>query len=787
MKKLILILFILLLPLVLWAQETIIVGEVYDANTGEVIPNVNIYIQGTQIGTTSSPEGMFLLRTHLEKDRTMIVSAVGYQTERFKIEPHTQAGIEIALKEKVGNLGEVFITPGENPALPLMEKVRARRQQNAKFHTGNITSSTALYVSDIQAKHLKRSLWKNLQSGMIAQDSSYLIPLYWRQQKADSVQEKATFLTETDYRILLAQVPKTYNFYDNNLPIFTASMLSPLAAAGNTYYHYYLMDSTLVGDEKHYLLHFKTKNPFYATFNGEMSIDSATCALRHIRVSIPPQNSINFLRDLTIEQEFSTNNTLSQEHTSLLMDFAIKADSSKIFPTLLLTRSSQMTQAEGMTNYTLEPLPQSNDSLILPALDSLNNTFLFKTAKYIAYVIQTGCIPVSKYVELGKVHHVFRYNKQEGLRISIPLRTSEELWKNVCLEAMVAYSNGDRAWKGFGQVNIALPTERRHHMYFKYSDEYVYSDVDDFHEYLRENIVYNRQINMITRMMQGVPFNNKYYYNTMARRQEGRIHFENDWNKYLETQSYLKIGQMGYGLATRDYNAQPSFFYATLGASARLSFNERKVDWYFHRRHVYNNLPVIYLGAELGSYQLDNMPFYRMYGNLQLLLRHNVNLGIAGQLDYRVQAGLVFGKVPYPLLHHFAANQTHTFDPDRFSLMNTYQYAADQYIALHAHWNGKGILFNLIPGVRYARLRELLVLKVAYGGYRNNHNSILAFPTSTDPNYHMLTSLAIPYVELGAGIGNILRIGELYGVFRLTHLNDPTPWWAIRFRLQLGM
>jgi hypothetical protein len=768
-------------------QETIIVGEIYDANTGEAISNVNIILQGTKVGTTTNAEGLFLLRAQQDKARTMVVSAVGYHTERYKIEPNTQAGIEIALREKVGNLGEVFVTPGDNPALPLMEKVRARRQQNARRYTGDISSSTSLYVSDIQAKHLKRALWKSLQEGMVEQDSTYLIPLYWRHQEADSVQEKATLLTETDYQILLAQLPNTYNFYDNNLPVFTASMLSPLAAAGNTYYHYYLVDSTRVGAEKHYLLHFKTKNPFYATFNGEMTIDSATCALRHIRVSIPAQNSINFLRELTIEQSFAANNVVSQEHTNMLMDFAVKADSSKLFPTLLLSRSTQMTQVESQVPYTLSSTPFANDSLVLPALDSLNNTFLFKTAKFLAYVIQTGCIPTSKYVEIGKVHHVFRLNKQEGLRIGLPFRTTEDLWKNVCLEAMVAYGMGDRAWKGFGQINIALPTERRHHMYLKYSDEYVYSDVDEFHEYLRENIVYNRQINMVTRMMLGVPFNDKYYYNTMARRQEGRIHFENDWNKYLETQSYFKIGQLGYGLATRDYNSQPTIFYATLGASARLSFNERKVDGYFQRRHIYNHLPVLYVGGELGSYKLEHMPSYRMYGNLQLLLRHNVDLGMAGELDYRLQAGLVFGKVPYPLLHHFAGNQTHTFDPDRFSLMNTYQYAADQYIALHAHWNGKGVLFNLIPGVRYARLRELLVFKIAYGGYRNDHQSVLAFPTSTMPDYQLLTAPKIPYVEVGAGIGNILRIGELYGVFRVTHLNDPTPWWAIRFRLHLGM
>lgn len=792
MKRLFIILFGLwAIGYGLWGQETIVVGEVYDANTGEPLSNVHVYLQGTQLGTTTNAEGLFLLREDLDRSRTMVVSAVGYHTERFKIEPHTQSGIDIALREKVGSLQEVFIVPGDNPALALMDKVRARRAANKRAVATSQAGKTALYVSDIQSKHLKRALWKSLQSGMIQQeDSTYLIPLYWRQQVADSVREEATLLTLTDYQLLLGQIPTAFDFYDNSLPFLSTSLLSPLAASGNTYYNYYLADSLQVGDEKHYMLHFKTKNPFYATFNGEMTIDSATCALRKIDVQMPVQTSINYLKELTIHQTFAPNNQLLSEQMSLLIDFAIKtpslSDSVHIFPTLLLNRDNRFLTDMTSTIATLDTTEAMED-VILPALDSLNNTPLFKTAKFLAYVLNTGYIPTNKYVEVGKIHHLIKYNPQEGLRVGIPLRTTEALWKHVSLEAMVAYGTGDRAFKGFGQVNIALPSERRHTIQLKYRDLYVYSEVDDFEEYRRENKIFSPQVNLITDIFRGARFNSKHFYNTMTRRQEGRVQFADDWNKYLETKAYIKVGQTGYGEATRNYHSQPTMFYSTVGASARVSFNERKVDTYFHRRYIYNNLPVIYVGAELGSYRLDNMPSYRMYGNLQLMLRHNVDLGIGGELDYLLQAGLVFGKVPYPLLHHFAGNQTHVFDTYRFSLMNNYQYAADRYIALHAHWNGKGVLFNLIPGIRYARLRELLELKVAYGGLSKQHQSILAFPTN-QAGYCTMNALNIPYVELGVGIGNILRIGEVYGVFRLTHLNDPTsPWWAVRFRLYLGM
>lgn len=790
MRRLWFIITFIFLSIWLCAQETIVVGEVYDANTGEPLSNVNIYLQGTQVGTSTNNEGLFLLRKDLDRARTMIVSAVGYQTERFKIEPHTQVGIDIALKEKVGNIGEVFVVPQENPALPLMEKVRARREVNRRTpSTDHANGETTLYVSDIQSKHLKRALWKNLQSGMIQQaDSTYLIPLYWRHQQADSIQEKATLLTLTDYHILLEQIPYSFDFYNNNLPFLSTSMLSPLAASGNMYYKYYLIDSTQVADEKHYLLHFRTKNPFYATFNGEMTIDSASYALRSIKVNLPTQNSINYLKEFTIKQTYTSDNQLQDEQLNILMDFAIKTnnDSSHIFPTLLLTRHFDNYQSLSPADTSAITKVQTAD-VILPALDSLNNTPLFKTAKLVAYVVQTGCIPTSKYVEIGKVHHVFKLSKHEGLRVGLPLRTTEDLWKNVCLEAMVAYGWGDHAWKGMGQINIAFPTKRRHTIFLKYSDEYVFSDISDFQEYTRENIIFNQQINLVTRIMQGIDIDPNYYYNTFARRQEARVQFADDWNNYLETQAYIKVGKLGYNEPTRDYNSQPTIFYSTIGASARVSFNERKIDTYFQRRHIYNHLPVIYVGAELGSYSIAHLPSYRMYGNLQLMLRHNVDLGIGGELNYLLQAGMVFGKVPYPFLHIFAGNQSYAFDTYRFSFMHNYQYAADQYVALHAHWNGKGVLFNMIPGIRYARLRELLEMKVAYGGLRQDHQSILAFPT-TQAGFNTLQAPTTPYVEVGVGIGNILRIGEVYGVFRLTQLQDASaPWWAIRFRIQMGM
>ena len=796
MKRLLFILCLLLclLPVSAQVQETIVVGEVYDADTGEPIPNVNVYLQGTQAGTTTNAEGLFLIRIQTERKRTLVVSAVGYKTERFTIQPGTQAGLDVALKEKAGSIDEVMVFPGENPALPLMEEVRHRRRVNeaaADVAEGN--TKTMLYVSDIDSRHLRRALWKGLQGGMIeGRDSTYLLPLYRREERNGQVREHAAMLTETDYRAILGQLQPMCAFYKNNVQVMSASLVSPLSSAGSTYYNYYLADSVRAGGEKHYIVDFRTKNAFYATWNGSMAIDSATYALRSIEASVPTQVNINFLRHLTVHQKYGTDNRLQYERLTMLLDFAIKADTTRTFPTLLLTRETETSPAplkEGEARTAAH-----TDTAFVSAVDMLNDTPLFRFARFCAYVIQTGYLPTSKYVEVGRLTETLKYSQQEGLRVGVPLRTTEALWKNVSLEGFVAYGVGDRAFKGGGMVHVNIPSVRRHQLHVRYGDEYVYSDVDEFSQLLRENSTWSPQMSLLTNWLQGAVYNREYYYNMAVRRREGRLLFEDEWNDYLETRAYIKVGRMGYGEPTRVYGSQPSFGYATLGGSARVSFQERKADLYFHRRHIYNDKPVVFVGGELGSYQTDMMSSYRMYGNVNVLVRQHVRLGQAGSLRYAVQGGAVIGRVPYPLLHIMPGNQTYTFDEDRFTLMNNYQYAADYYVTLHANWNGGGVLFNLIPGVRYLRLRELAEVKIAYGGIYGKHNEVVAFPTlqGTTSNggagVATLSSLNVPYVELGVGIGNILRIGEVYSVWRVTHISDPTaPFWAMRFRLKIGL
>ncbi|MCQ2330772.1 MAG: DUF5686 and carboxypeptidase regulatory-like domain-containing protein [Paludibacteraceae bacterium] len=759
---------------------TTLVGQIYDSETGEPLPNISVYISGTTIGTATNEEGYFLLRADIEKKSHVVVSGIGYRTYRFAVEPGQSAGIDIPLQEKNTQLADILVRPGVNPALQLMERVRAARTLNDLPADSADQTQTTLYLSHIEAKHLKRQLWRSLQQGMIQQDdSSYLLPLYRRQTVHGQTRSEAVMMAETDYDILLSNLDESVDFYKNQIPVYSSSFLSPLAADGNNFYTYYLIDSTLsdtLGSRrKTYEVRFHTRNPYYKTFDGEMRIDSASAALLSISASVPRQTNANYLHQLCISQTFdSLTHALQDEHISMLLDFAVKQDTSHIFPSVLIQQHKQYSPSPR-----LMPVLTDEKDTFQQSMQVLQDVPAVRAAKFFAYVIQNAYVPTGTAIEIGNLSELIHINPQEGVRLGIPLRTSPNLWKNVCLEAYAACGIRDHAWKGMGTVYWNMPTLRHNMLQIRYADEYIYSEISDFDRLMRENAVWSPQMGITTAMMKGL-YNGSHTYNSMVRQREGRIQWDSDWSDHIETQMRLSIGRMGYNEPTHNYFAQPSFFYSKLSAVVRLSWQEKKVDLFCRRYHVYSHLPVLFIGGEIGNYQLDNRDRYDVYGKLNVMLRHNQPLGAGGELDYMLEAGLILGAVPYPLLNIFDGNQSYAYDPYRFTLMHNYQFAADQYILLHLDWNGQGCLFNLIPGLRVLRLRELVSFKLAYGGLSGKHNDLLAFPDSR------LQDLSTPYVEVGVGIGNILRIADLMSVWRVTHRDDPgAPRWSMRFRFHI--
>ena len=759
------------------AVETIIVGEIVNETTGEAIPNVNIHFRGTKIGTSSDASGAYALRVDMADKTQLVFSAVGYYTQRFEIEPGTMAGLQVAMRERVATLTEVVVAPNENPALALLREVRAHRPENDRtLHSDRATDvrrEQTLYVSHINKRHLRRALWRSLQAGMITQeDSTCILPLYRETQTfrlsgtemlpANDQQRQALILSETDYSSLLGS-EGNLNFYANSVSLMGHAFLSPLATGGNLYYRYYLEGDTI---------HFRTRNPFYATFNGTMVIDTATFALRAITAYVPPEAAVNYVNTLHVSQTLMPDGSIAHEHISAILDFVVKGEQAgTVFPTLLINTTLSANEAERpVISSTLSGdagLSAQTDT----AFATLDSLPVIRAAKWFATIAMTGYIPTGTKIDIGHVEEILQINRHEGVHVGLPFRTNEKLSEIVSLEASVGYGFRDRLPKGMGRISLNLPTLRRNILQIEYNERYVWSEVDDFDRLLRENSMGWGNFDFTAYAFEAL-HRDSLCINTAMRQRQAQLHWFADWSPNVETHLYARAGwtlQAPYTFRLTPYA------YQSLSAIARLSWGERKYDGYFMRRYAYSSrYPVLYAGVELGHWQFtDNQSSNTntnsaLYAHLRLMLTQHAQLGMGGTLTYAFQAGAFFGRVPEPLLWQANANQGYAYDPYRFTLLHGYQLVADKYLALHTEWNGQGILFNLIPGIRWLHLRELVEAKIAYG-YLSKQQAE--------------TSSQMLYSEIGIGIGNILRVADLYSVWSLS----PDIQWALRFRIHLGL
>ena len=787
------------------AVETIIVGEVVNETTGEPVPNVNIHFRGTKIGTSSDENGSYALRVDMIAKSQLVFSAVGYYTQRFDVEPGSMAGLQVALRERATTLTEIVVAPNENPALELLRQVRAHRQKNDRtLHPENsfiARREQSLYLSHIRKRNLRRALWRSLQTGMIQQeDSTFILPLYRETQSfrfsgtemtpANDQQTQALILTTTDYSSLLGG-EGNLNFYANSVSIMGHAFLSPLASSGNLYYRYYLIGSDTI--------HFRTRNPFYATFNGEMVIDTTTFALRSIKAYVPTEVAVNYVNTLHVSQTFAVDGTIAEEHFSALLDFTVKTDQAgTVFPTLLLTTSLKN------PNKTDEHISASDaaarslcvyednerqDSAFM-ALDSLP---IIRTAEWFATIATTGYMPTGTPVDIGHVEEILQVNEHEGVHIGLPFRTNEKMSKIVSLEASVGYGFRDRAVKGMGRISVNLPTSRMNQMQLEYQDHYVWSEVDDFSRLMRENSMGWRTMDFTAYAFEAL-HRDSFCYNSAMRQRQLQLHWFADWSPNVETHLYVRAGWNNPSYGTENHSFTP-YSFQSLNAIVRLGWGERKYDGYFLRRYAYSSrYPVLFLGAEMGHWAIngsaiDNTQSMNsglqngLYAHFRVLLTQHAQLGIGGTLNYAFQAGAILGRVPQTMLWQAHGNQGYAYDPYRFTLLHNGEMMADRYLALHAEWNGMGILFNLIPGIRYLHFRELIEAKVAYGYLSSNAENGISGKTGQ-----------ALYAEIGVGIGNILRVCDLYSIWSLVPTSSPlaaqtagSAMWAMRFRIHLGL
>jgi len=775
-----------------FAQETVVVGQILNKSDQVPIPSVNVYFKNSEKGVQSNEEGYFLIRNNGSQN-TLVFSAIGFRRKEIRIKPGQSVGVQVEMEEENTLLREVFVIPGANPALELMKRVRMVRKTNDVSNQPDFSAQSSeqqlVLLSKINQRSTNHRIFEQLKKGSLSSsDSALVVPLYMAESKFQLNSGKKSELSrnvfsspESGEKILsklVGDIETELNFYENSISVFGKNMISPLANIGYAYYDYYLADSIETPTGKQYEIHFRTRNSKNLAFNGTMKIDSASLALISIEAELPLQANINYIHNLRISENFEQQQNkawaLHSQEMSLNMNYGLLGDSLNPNPEIFVKRSAVYHQTDSLSvpNGNFAQSEYSAETLD-DKLKDLNNTPLLRTAKWLADVMFTGYMNVGK-IDIGEVQKIIRITDIEGLRLTLPFRTNENLWKNVSLGGYLGYGFKNQVPKYSAFAQYKLSGAKRRIFELSYTNDYRRVDYN-YNDFLfRENPLITGDEDISSSVF---AFKSA---SKISERSEYSFKFSNEWTRDIESDLYLRSNRM-FPNAFLPMQSGSTVYNSLLQQSAtlstRFSFGERRYDDHMQRIHISNSKPVIYSILEYGKYQFGDHS--GEYGKVALSMRQLYKFDI-GMLHYIFDAGWIFGNVPYQLLQIPPGSETGGYSTFQFNMMNYSEYAADKYVNLHTELMFNGILMNRIPLIKNLNLREMCSFNLAYGGLSDSHKLQLDYPAYMYP-------MQKPYMEVGVGFTNILSIFTLQSVWRLTDLNHPgVTRWGLRGCLNLN-
>jgi hypothetical protein len=775
--NLVILLFLLISGFVK-SEETLVIGNVRNKADKSPIQSVNIYFKDSNIGTVSDEDGFYVIK-HTGQESTLVFSCMGYKTREFKIKPGETTGLYVEMREDMNLLQELFVMPGKNPALDLMERVRKAKYKNDVYNAPfsfYIENQQVILLSGEKSKHRTlRYFDSHLQDLDSAREARISFPLYLSDEQliktgnaTTKTIQKTSKASPEKFDLMFEQLTGglagDLNFYHNTVILFGKHFISPLANASGAYYRFFLIDSINAGTGKQYYLRYRSRNNKNLAFNGELWIDSATCAMTKIVAELPRSANLNYIENLKLSGDYQQddNGFWVPENTtvSLNMTYQLLADSANLSPEIYIEKRELVSIHEGLTDTDADFAGSSYTKEELEIkLAEMNDLPLMKTAGWIADGVLTGYVQAGK-IDIGKLYQLARLSDIEGFRFSIPLRTNEHLWKNIEVGGYWGFGLRDKKHKYAVFASCRLPFRKKTVISGGYTDDLRRTNYDYYDFLLRENPLLSGDEDISNTLF------SLRSSDRINPRKEWHFSLTHDWNNDIESKLIFRQHQYFGNDALPFIKDDVTFSTMTHHSAAlitRFSFDEKSFEDHLTRIYIRGNRPVIYFHTEAGKVNFNQSEY--PYGKIGATINHRYRFDI-GEWDYSIYAGATIGKLPYNLLYIPQGSKSFYFNRYGYNLINYMEFALDKYVSMHHEWMFNGILLNHIPLIRLLNLRELVSFKFLYGGTADIHKEILDFRDKTG-------TLKYPYMEVGIGLTNILRIFSVQSVWRLSDTNNP--------------
>jgi hypothetical protein len=799
-----------------------ITGYVTDEESGDTISFATISYKNLKVHSVADADGYFKIARH--NGQMLTVTAVGYATKTITVNSATGDRLNIKMKADTKMLQNVTVKAKRqryrrknNPAVELMRRVIAAKEKSNILRHENVQwnqyQKITFSLDDITEKTLEGAVFK--KHPWLAEQVEYspytqknILPLNINETvtshlyRKNPKSEKHIVMGETSQGVnqffetgdildvAIKDVFTDVDIYDDHVRLLQYPFTSPIGNDAISFYRYYIADTVAVERDSCYHLQFTPNNPQDFGFSGDLYIlKDSTLHVRKVTLRIPKKSDVNFVNNLTVEQEYTQlpngDWILSQDDMYVEMSLIKKVGQ---FLVVRNTRNQDYTFEEvpkrlfkGKNQQVVESSARMRDdsfwkkyrAVELTKSESSMNDFQqrimnlkgFKPVIFVLKALIENFVETGKpsKIDIGPVNTIFTHNSIDGFRTRLTAQSTSNLSKHWFFRGYYAHGWGSKKNYYLGEVTYSfnekdyLPREfpkRTITVSSSYdvctpTDRFLPTDKDNFLVALRWTKVermmfYNRQQAMFEWETE-----NGFKFTTGLKTEENEI--LGDWaEEHIKANNPNPLKFRNTELTARVFFAPGETYINT--KQRRLTINLDKPTFEVAHTVGFRNF--------LGSDYSHNYTEARIYK--RFWLPHNW-----GKVDCYLKGGIEWNKVPYYMLLFPASNLSYVAEMETFNLINNMEFLNDRFASLMVGWDLNGKILNRLPLLRKLKWREFVGVNCLWGDLTDKNRNEF-------PDGMFVMDSKKPYVELRLGIHNIFKLVHVEYVRRLTYMELPT-------------
>ena len=837
MLRLLLVFFTcFLLQGTLFAQSIIITGTVTNSRTNGAIPFATVFVKGSKTKVSTDFDGNYKLRLKRVPDY-IGVSCLGYEKVTKKADKGgVEQRINFALNRADSTVKQkALLSNNESKALGIIHQVIDHRAAHSKrklsAYSYEAYTKIQLNLIDMTERFKNRKLFGPFKFIFNNIDSSTenkpFLPFFISETVSDYYYQKLPLagrevikaskisgLDDINISQFLGTSFAESDINDEYIVILKREFLSPLSAGGLSSYNYYLEDSQVIDKFKCYRIRFVPKSEKLLRLQGEMWVADSVFAIKQIKLIARSTSNVNLINEISLSKEFMpiSDSVWMLKKETLNVNFARfnntpemvlsksafyrnyvagagKQKTDSFFrdarPDISINDSAESKNGEYWKAVRKSAAFGGNEERVYKMIDTLGGLKATRDYINLLQTIFIGFVDVGP-VSVGNLYSLVGENNAQGWHFKLALRTNSTLSKYVRFGVFAGYGLLDKKVRYGGDVLVMIKKYPRISMYASYRNDVMpnpnassfFTTPEFFTTYGFRRVENGSFIPL--KLMDNRELKFRFY-------QEFKYGYS--YQVEFKNQRLRPLQDFNFSYHTATENLNPNTDINAINTTEfsliqRFAWRERFVGNNFTRYSLGSKYPIVFFEYAFGVKRVLGSQF--AYHKLAVGINDTRLLGPLGKLRWNIEVGKIFGTLPYLLLQSPDASETYISWWPGFNTIPQYMFAADRYVKVIIDHHLEGLILDRIPGLNKLKLREVWSARMWWGDLTQGNYSAnyanLADNLANTGLVRVQTADKIPFVEMSAGLENILGFFRIDAVWRVTHL-DPT---GNRFSFRTG-